>query len=489
MKIYKCKKCGEKIETDESSYFVCPNCGYEENIESEELENIIDSFVENILTDNEEERKIINKDLSKNCLEISNNNPIITINREKCNNCGKCKKICENIVGLKYDLNVCEEPICISCGQCVVNCPKGALSFKNNYKEVKRIINSNDKIVVAIVDVNTYPHLFNIITSSNEKEEKLVGALKKLGFDYVFNGGFSCDLNTIEEVTEFAERLKNKQLLPMISSSCPSCNNYLQIYHPELLKNISTCKNPIQMHSALVKEYYSKEKELDINKIITVSISTCTSVKENYNDKLNVDYNITLNELLIMLKEDNIDLNNIESLEYDKILSERSGSSYLYATIGGQSESFVRTFNRILKKNKLKLEEVEVRELREVNGIKETIIKVGDYPLRIAVVEGLLNLEKLILKDRYKKYHYIEVKNCNSGCLGGSGKTYSNEQVNLNIDKIYKKDRNIVKRCAHDNREIKDIYKNYLTKPLSEKCLKILHRGFKDESYKLNQNK
>ena len=102
MKIYKCKKCGEKIETDESSYFVCPNCGYEENIESEELENIIDSFVENILTDNEEERKIINKDLSKNCLEISNNNPIITINREKCNNCGKCKKICENIVGLKY---------------------------------------------------------------------------------------------------------------------------------------------------------------------------------------------------------------------------------------------------------------------------------------------------------------------------------------------------------------------------------------------------
>ena len=488
MKIYKCKKCGEKIETEEISYFVCPNCGYEENLESEELGSIIDSVVEEVLTQNETEHKIKNKDNSK-ALEISFDNPLIIKNQEKCTNCGECKKVCEKIAGIKYDLNEIDKPICTLCGQCVVNCPSGALCFRSNYKEVKRIINLNDKIVVAIVDPSIYPYLFNMVTSANDKEEKLVGALKSIGFDYVFNGCFSADLKTLEEVTEFAERLKNKQLLPMITSSCPSWTNYVQIYHPELLKNVSTCKSPLQMHSSLVKEYFSKEKELDKSKIVTVSISTCTSVKEDSNDKLNIDYNITLNELTYLLNEENIDINNVESTSYDKLLSEGSGSSYLNCLVGGQTEGFVRTFNRIMKKNKLKLEEVEVLELRDISGIKETIIKVGDYPLRVAVVEGLVNLERIISSNKYKKYHYIEVMNCNSGCIGGCGRVFHSEQVNLNIDKIYKKDRNTVKRCAHDNREIKNVYKNFLTKPLSPKALETLHRGFKDESKLLKKSK
>lgn len=478
MKTYRCKNCGEEIEVDDTVYFVCPNCGYEEkNDETNELDSIIDSVIEDIL----EEKK--SKITSNNkYIEISNDNSIISRNAEKCNSCGNCKKVCENIANITYDLNACKKPICTSCGACVLSCPTGALSFKQSYKEVKRIINLNEKIVVAIVDPSVYSYLFNIASSVNDVETKLVGALKEVGFDYVFNGAFASDLNILEEVTEFAERIKNKQLVPMFTSSCPSWINYTQIYHPEILKNISSCKTPMQMHSAIIKDYFSKEKGFEPSKIITVGISTCTSQKEDYNDKLNLDYSLTLYELTTLLKEEEISLDNVTPLNYDEMFSEGSGSAYLRSICGGESESFVRTFCRIMKKAKLKESELELYDLRDVKGIKETTIKVGDYPLRIAIVEGLVNFEKLMNNQRYRHYHIIEVMNCVGGCIGGSGRLYNENNINLNIDKIYKKDKESAKRCAHDNKEIKSLYKNYLSKPLSAKCLETLHRGYLDKS-------
>ena len=477
MKAFKCKNCGYETQIDDSFYFICPSCGYEEKNEEEEgLDAIIDSVIEDIL---EEQKSNITNNDDRKSLVISESNPLISKNNDKCTNCGQCKKTCESIANISYDLNVCKKPVCTMCGACVLNCPNGALSFKQNYKEVKRIINLNEKIVIAIVDTSVYPYLFNMITSiENNIEEKFVGLLKRLGFDYVFNGSFGNDLNILESVTEFAERLKNKQLLPMITGSCTSFTNYAQIYHPEIIKNISTCKSPLQMQSAVIKEYFTVNKGFDKSKIITVGITTCTS--ENSNDsKLNMDYVLSLNEIKSLCKEEDIDPNGCELFRYDELFSEGSGSAYLRSVVGGESEAFLRTFNRVLRKRKLKENEVDITELRDIDGIKECKIQLGDYPLRIAVVEGLVNFEKLMNNNRYQKFHYIEVKNCISGCINGSGRLFNE---NINVDKVYKKDKNSESRSAHDNKEVHNLYKKYLGKPLSEKCLEILHHGYLDNS-------
>ena len=481
MKTYICSNCGYTCEQEETDVFVCPNCGNKEE-EYKKSDNEIDAIIDSVLEDVMEgiNSKIINENEKQKSLTIGINNRIISKIEDKCINCGQCKKTCENVANLEYDLNKCKYPICTSCGACVLNCPSNALVFKQCYKEVKRIIDLNEKIVVAIVSPSVYEFLYDFI-KDGDVEKVFVGALKQLGFDYVFNEGFTEDLKVLEEVTEFAERLKNKKLLPMITSSCSSWIDYAQVYHPELLGNISTCKVPIQMHSSLVKTYFAKEKGFDKDKIVTVSIGNCTSVRLSNNDPLNVDFNLTLNELMLLFKEEEIDFGNVPKKDYDSLLSETSGSGYLTSVTGGGSEAFVRTFYRIMKKAKLKSEEVEFVILRKVNGIRSANIQIGEYKLRIAVVEGLVNFEKLVANDKLKHYHYIEIMNCKNGCIGGSGRIMSSIEE-LDKDFVYEKDRKMSKRCSHDNKEIKNIYSEYLNRPLSEKCLEILHCGYKDNS-------
>lgn len=485
MKTNICNNCGYTWETNEIGISVCPNCGKkeEEYIKSDnEIDAIIDSVLEDVM--DSANSKIINVNEKQKSIEISEKNQLINKNEEKCINCGQCKKTCENIANLEYDLNKCKNPICTLCGACVLNCPTNALSFKQNYKEVKRIIDLNEKIVIAIVSPSVYEFLYDFI-KDDDPEKVFVGALKKLGFDYIINEAFAHDLKVLEEVTEFAERLKNKQLLPMITSSCSSWLDYAQIYHPELLKNISTCKVPVQIESALAKTYFAKEKGFDSSKIVTVSIGTCTSIKKTENDKLNVDYNITLNELMLFFKEENIDFSNIIKRNYDELLSEASGSGYITSVVGGESEAFVRTFYRIMKKTKLKSEELDFVVLRKINGIRSANIQIGEYKLRIAIVEGLANFEKLIMSGKFNHYHYIEVMNCKNGCIGGSGRLIGDIDE-TDKDFIYEKDSKMSKRCSHDNKELKNIYSKFLNRPLGPKCLEILHYGYKDNSKLLN---
>ena len=485
MKTYICSNCGYTCEAEENSVFVCPNCGKREE-EYKKSDNEIDAIIDSVLEEVMEgiNSKIINISEKQKSLTIADNNRIINKIEDKCINCGQCKKVCEKVANIEYDLNKCKNPICTSCGECVLNCPTNALVFKENYREVKRINDLNEKIVVALVSPSVYEYLFEII-KDEDVEKVFVGALKQVGFDYVFNAAFAEDLKVLEEVTEFAERLKNKKLLPMISSSCSSWIDYAQVYHPELLDNISTCKVPIQMHSALVKTYFTNEKGFDTSKIVTVSIGNCTSVRLANNDPLNVDFNITLNELMLLFKEENIDLNNVNKSDYDELLSEASGSAYITSVAGGSSEAFARTFYRIMKKTKLRNDEIDFLILRKIDGIRSANIKVGDYTLRMAVVEGLANFEKLVMNDKLKNYHYIEVMNCKKGCFGGAGRIIG-ETEEFDKDFIYEKDKKMSKRCSHDNKEIKNVYSSFLKRPLSEKCLEILHCGYKDNSNMLN---
>lgn len=497
MNKYVCKMCGY-IENSESiqSDFVCPICSatadnmklFEDSYDNLELDAIIESFVE----ENTDIKlsKIINKEEEDKRVKISDRNHCIVRINEKCINCGQCKKTCENIVNISYDLNICKEPICVGCGQCILNCPTGAIVPKYSYREVMDIIDENSKIVVALISPAVKVSIgeaFNLPSGENY-EKKLVGALKKLGFDYVFDTAFGADLTILEEVAEFATRLKNKNRLPQFTSCCPAWVKYAEVYHPEILDNISSCKSPIGMQCSIIKNYFSEKKGFDSSKIVTVAITPCTSKKMEAKEyTLNIDYVLTASELSLLMKEEDINLIDQNELDYDSIMGESSGGGVIFGASGGVCESAIRTLYRIITKTNLSLDGIPFKSLRGFDGIKEAKIKIGDYQLRVAVVQQMENLEKLLKNNRYKNYHFIEVMNCKGGCVGGGGQPLNpipkmDEIKKVRIEGLYNIDDNKVIRTAHDNEELKMLYKEFLKQPLSEKSLELLHTSYSDKS-------
>ena len=503
MQKYICAKCGYKLEIEKiSDDYKCPTCGStKENFklvtndifEKDDLDSVIDSVIEEAL--DIKTSKIVNDVVEDKKIRISQFNPSIVRIPEKCINCGQCKKTCEKIVNLKYDLNVCKEPICLGCGQCILNCPTGALVPKYCYREVKEIINKNEKVVIAMIAPAVRVSLGECfgMRSGENVEGKLVTALKKSGFDYVFDTAFGADLTVMEEVGEFANRLTSKGPLPMFTSCCPAWVKYAEIYHPELLDNLSTCKSPIGMQCSIIKEYFTKEKNIDPSKIVTVAITPCTSKKMEAREyTINIDYVITTSELALMLKEDDIKLENLNDTPYDKLLGESSGSGVIFGNTGGVSEAIIRTLYRIMTKTNLKKDELTFTDLRGFDGIKEATVVIRNNKFKFAVVQQLENLEELLKDDKYKKYHFIEVMNCKGGCIGGGGQPLC--QI-VALDKVreqrlkglYDVDSKRATRCAHDNKELKLLYKNYLKKPFSDESLKLLHTSYSDKSNLLKE--
>ncbi len=498
---YICAKCGYIVETEKlSNDYTCPMCGgikddfklvTNDIFDQDDLDSVIDSVVEEALE--LKISKIVNDTVEDKKVRISQYNPAIVRIPEKCINCGQCKKTCEKVVNLSYDLNVCKNPICLGCGQCILNCPTGAIVPKYCYKEVKEIINTNEKVVIAMIAPAVRVSMgenFGMDPGDNV-EGKLVTALKKVGFDYVFDTAFGADLTIMEEVAEFAARLTNKGPMPQFTSCCPAWVKYAEVYHPELLDNLSTCKSPIGMQCAIIKEFFSKEKNIDPSKIITVAITPCTSKKMEAREyTINIDYVMTASELSILLKEEDLNLNSLNDSEYDKLLGEGSGGGVIFGNSGGVTESVIRTLYRIMTKTNLKKDQLVFNDLRGFDGIKEATIEIHNYKLKVAVVQQLENLEELLKDERYKKYHFIEVMNCKGGCIGGGGQPLC--QI-TQLDKIreqrskglYNIDSKRAVRFAHDNKELKLLYKNYLRKPLSEESFKLLHTSYSDKSYLL----
>ncbi len=498
MKKYMCEKCGYIEEKEDiTKNYICPMCGApkenfkeleETNISPEEINAVIDSVIDNILDDTAE--KIVNDVEEDKRIRISDYNPSIMRIMEKCINCGQCKKTCENIVNLKYDLNKCKEPICLGCGQCILNCPTGALVPRYEYREVKEILDANEKIVVTIISPAVRVSIgeaFGLEPGVNS-EKKLVTALKNLGFDYVFDTAFGADLTILEEVAEFATRLKNKEQLPQFTSCCPSWVKYAEIYHPELIPNISSCKSPIGMQCAIIKEYFAEKKGFDPSKIVTVAITPCTSKKMEAKEyTLNIDHVITASELAILLHEENIKLDELEEEEFDNMLGSSSGSGVMFGTSGGVCESAIRTLYRIMLNKNLEGDQLVFENLRGYDGIKEATIQIGEYKLRVAVVQQMENLEKLLENDKYKQFHFIEVMNCKGGCVGGGGQPLGqipkmDEIKQKRSEGLFNIDKQRVKRCAHDNSELKELYREYLKNPLSETSLRLLHTSYSDKS-------
>ena len=502
MKKYICNKCGYIAEEDEyNEEYVCPICSAtskefklieDTGLAEGEIDAVIESVVEEVM--DEAESGIVNNVEEDKKIRISDTNPAITRILEKCINCGQCKKTCEKIVNLRYDLNKCEEPICIGCGQCILNCPTGALVPKYAYKEVKQIMDANEKIVVAIISPAVRVSIgeaFGLEPGINS-EKKLVTALKEVGFDYVFDTGFGADLTVLEEVAEFANRLKNKEKIPQFTSCCPAWVKYAEIYHPELIDNISTCKSPIGMQCAILKSYFCEQKGFDDSKLVTVAITPCTAKKMEAKEyTLNIDYVLTASEISILFKEENVKFADLVETEFDKMLGESSGSGMMFGTTGGVCESVIRTLYRIMVKKNLDTNELVFNELRGYDGIKEATIQIDKYKLRVAVVQQMENLEKLLEGDKYKNYHFIEVMNCKGGCVGGGGQPLcaipkSDEVKEKRSKGLQEIDQKRVIRCSHDNKELKELYKEYLKQPLSKESLNLLHTSYSDKSNLLN---
>lgn len=497
MNKYICK-CGYEIESDTLlDDFVCPKCGAKKDSfkESEKLVDIIDSMLDEV-TENETQ-KIINDDIHDKKIKIDPYNPAIVRIIEKCINCGQCKKTCENIVNLKYNLKECKNPICLGCGQCLLNCPTGAIIPRYCYHDVKRTIISNEKIVVGIISPAVrvaLGEMFNLKSGDNV-EKKIVTALKKLGFDYVFDTAFGADLTIMEEVTEFAKRLKEGLSLPQFTSCCPAWVKYAEIYHPELLENISTCKSPIGMQCSIIKSYFAEEKNIESSKIVTVAITPCTSKKMEAKEYTpNIDYVMTTSELGIFLKEEEINLAFLEDSEYDNILGDSSGAGVIFGNSGGVTESAIRTLYRMLTGENLRKEELKFSDLRGFKGIKEATIKIQKYVIKVAVIQQMENLEAILKDNYYKKFHFIEVMNCKGGCIGGGGQPLCaipkiEEIREQRSEGLYKIDQKRTNKFAHNNKELKVLYKKYLKNPLGEKSMALLHTSYSDKSGLLNEKK
>ena len=504
MKKYKCKKCGHIETSDELPYeFICPSCKaareYFELMEDSLIRDDIEAIVEAVVESSKEEKneKIINDNIEDKRVKISEYNPAIIRINEKCINCGQCKKTCESVENISYDLNVCKEPICVSCGQCILNCPTGALAPRYVYRDVKDIIDANEKVVIALTSPAVRVSMgenFNMEYGSNV-QGKLVTALKKLGFDYVFDTAFGADLTVLEEVSELVDRISNKKIMPQFTSCCPAWVKYAEIYHPELIDNLSTCKSAVdQIAEKFKNTYFAEQKGLDPSKLITVAITPCTSKKMEAREYVgNIDYVLTASEISLLFKEEEINIANLSESNYDSLLGESTGAGIMFGNTGGVMEAAMRTFYKLLTGQKPKSDFMELTPLRGLDDIKTANIDIDGKKVRVAVVNGINNLEEFLKEDYYKKFHFVEVMNCRGGCVGGGGQPLCpipklDEVRQKRIDGLYDIEKHKAKRCSFENEEIKKLYKEYLKNPLGEVSKKILHTSFSDKSSLLKAN-
>ncbi len=393
-------------------------------------------------------------------IEIKPNNVSIDRIEEKCLNCGMCKKTCEKINGLEND--------CINCGQCILTCPSGALVPKFDYKKVLNYINDTNMVVVAF----TAPAVRVAIgdefgfAPGEFLEGKMISALKKVGFDYVFDTTFGADLTIMEEANELVSILKGHRKT-LFTSCCPSWVLYMEKYHPEDLNLLSSCKSPISMQATMIKSYFSEMYDIPKGKIITVSINPCTSKKYERVIHPETDISITTRELAMIIRECSIDFKNLKDSEFDSLMGSSSSSGLIFGASGGVAESVLRCAYYMVNGKVAPPKFYNLEEVRGCEGLKTTSIDLGKYYLKIASVNTVknaaLNYEKL------KTYDFVEVMACPGGCISGAGQPLNAVKDfdlirNARKDSIFKKDAESKVREAYKSSKVQDVYISYLSK-------------------------
>jgi ferredoxin hydrogenase len=395
---------------------------------------------------------------------------------EKCINCGQCLATCKK-------LNNLDDGDCINCGQCILTCPVGALQPKYNYKEVLANVHDEETIVVVSISPAVRVAIGDEFGYNPGEflEGKLVGVLKQIGFDYVFDTTFGADLTIMEEASELLERIKANKT-PMFTSCCPSWVLNMEKYHSADLDLLSSCKSPIGMQGSAIKNYFAKLKNLNPKDIVTVSLAPCVSKKTEVKEDLNNDYVITTSELAMLIRELKIDFQNVKEAKFDNIFGKGTGGGVIFGASGGVMESALRTAYYLANNKKAPDDFFNLTSLRESSPIKEAEVDLGIKKLKVAVIYGINNVNNMY--DELKKYDFVEVMTCSSGCVGGAGQSImpQNKQslyVEERKKSLFQNDSNMKIRSSYENEDIKNIYKDYLKYPLSSESKKILHTTHK----------
>ncbi len=424
---------------------------------------------------------------------------------DKCILCGRCVRICEEVqgigsidfvnrgskayIGTAFDqgLNV---STCINCGQCIIGCPTGALTEHSFLEEVKAALADPEKLVVVqhapAVSV-TLAEEFGAEPGQQDADGKMVAALRRIGFDRVFDTSFTADLTIMEEASELAHRIQTGGTLPMFTSCSPGWIKFIEQFYPELIPNLSTCKSPQQMMGAIIKSYFAEREKIDPSKIVSVSIMPCTAKKfECGRPEMapghvpDVDYVLTTRELAQLLRTFGVDLLAMSPEAADTPFGERSSAGKIFGASGGVMEAAVRTAYFLLTGQELP--KPEMVPLRGMKGSKEIRAKIGDLDVGAAVISGLGNARKLmdeIVAGR-KDLHFIEVMTCPGGCINGGGQPIG---ANINaararMQALYKIDQNDKLRVSHKNTWVARLYEEFLGKPLGEKSHNLLHTHY-----------
>ena len=421
----------------------------------------------------------------------------------KCVKCGRCVIACQEVqtvqaintahrsvdyqIDLPYGRQLMDAP-CVYCGKCVAVCPVGALYESDWTDRVRKAIDDPEQHVI----VQTAPAVrvalgdaFGL-PSGNISTGKMVSALKRLGFDKVFDTDFAADLTIMEEGHELLHRLQNKGTLPMVTSCCPGWITFAEVYYPDLLDNLSSCKSPQQMFGAIAKTYYAQKAGIDPKNVTVVSIMPCVAKKfECQRPEMNdsgyrdVDIVLTTRELARMIKKAGLNFNSLPESNYDSIMGDSTGAAVIFGASGGVMEAALRTVYEVVTGEELAC--VDFKDVRGYEGVKEAEVDLKGTKVKVAVVNGLANARKLM--DAVRKGEsdatFIEVMSCPGGCSGGGGQPYGNSRITKErMAGLYEIDQSLPKRKSHQNPEIIEVYEEYLGKPLGEKSHHLLHTHY-----------
>ena len=427
----------------------------------------------------------------------------------KCILCRRCVAACDNqcisVIGANargFDTHISSafdkdlaDVSCISCGQCIVNCPTAAIVEKDETAAVFKAINDPEKFVV----VHTAPSIrvtlgeaFGFSIGANV-EGKMVAALRRLGFDKVFDTDFGADLTIMEEATEFLGRVQNGGVLPMITSCSPGWIKYCEHYYPQLLPHLSTCKSPQQMQGAIIKTWYAEKAGLDPKNIFVVGIMPCTAKKfENKRDDQSgvpglpdVDVSLTTRELARMIDSAGIYFRDLPDEPFDSPLADGTGAAVIFGATGGVMEAALRT--AVEKLTGEELRSLDFHDVRGTEGIKEASYAVAGMEVKVAVASGTKNAK--VLMDKLARgeadYHFIEIMGCPGGCVNGGGQPIQHAVVRnfhdlraMRAASLYEADRGHPIRKSHESPAIKMIYKEFLGEPGSHRAHELLHTSY-----------
>ena len=425
-------------------------------------------------------------------------------NAQKCIKCMRCVQICDNIqemhiwdvvnTGSRTTVNVrgnqnIRETACTLCGQCVVNCPVGALRERDDVGMVLDAVEDDEVITVVQVAPAVRTAWGETFGLSKEfaTAKRLVGGLRKIGFDYIFDTTFAADMTIMEEGSEFLERLPEikESGLPMFTSCCPGWVKFIKSQYPDMADRLSSAKSPQQMFGAITKSYYAQKLGVDPEKIFCVSIMPCLAKKDEYtwDGAKDVDAVLTTREVERLFKAFFIKTDELEEDEFDNPLGESTGAGVIFGATGGVMEAALRTVYRVLEGKEAPADFYQLRPVRGLNNRKEAEVTIAGKNLRVCILYGTAAAEEFLAEDM-SGYHFVEVMTCPGGCISGAGQPdcgsvpVSDAVRKKRIASLYQADERAQYRNSMDNPEIGTIYHEFFKEPLSILSEKLLHTTY-----------